>query len=63
MNVLIAGICFSVIGFSAWRYGKRIQSTRHMLVGGALMVYPYVIYDLIAVIVIGLLLTALLFWP
>lgn len=39
--VLIAGLIFGTIGLLAFRYGKSESLFMPMLVGMALMVYPY----------------------
>ncbi len=40
---LLAGILFSGVGFVAWRVGRRRESARHMLLGAALLGYPFVV--------------------
>ena len=38
---IMAGMVFSGIGFVAFTYGKKMGSGKHMILGAALMVYPY----------------------
>ena len=38
---LFGSIIFGIIGYAAYRYGKKSGGTRPMLIGVTLMVYPY----------------------
>jgi len=58
---LLGGIVFSGIGLAALTYGKRQGLTHPMLVGAALMVYPYFVADTLLTFAVGLVLTGLLF--
>lgn len=60
---LFAGVLFGAIGIAAWRIGRRRDSARHMLLGAALVIYPWLIPDGVWVWVVGALLTALVFLP
>ena len=40
---ILASIVFGVVGFAAYRYGKKTGRNRAKWTGVALMVYPYVI--------------------
>jgi len=59
---LIGGFVFGSIGFVAFIYGKRMNLWRPMLLGIALMVYPYFVSNDLAMIVIGAAGTAGLFF-
>ena len=59
---LIGGLVFGSIGFVAFIYGKRMNLWRAMLLGIALMVYPYFINDDLLMIAIGTIGTAGLFF-
>lgn len=59
---LIGSIIFGGIGLAAFIYGKKTSSLKSMMIGGALMVYPYVIPGTAALYAIGILLTACLFF-
>ena len=59
---LIGGFVFGSIGFVAFIYGKRMNLWRPMLLGIALMVYPYFINDDLLMITIGTIGTAGLFF-
>lgn len=62
-GTLFAGIVFGCIGFGAWRWGKRQQSARGMLIGIALMVFPYFVPGGLTTWAVGGVLTAALFYP
>ncbi len=59
---LFAGLIFSSIGFVGFIYGKRMSLWKPMLLGIALMAYPYFIEDTFALCFIGLLGSGALFW-
>ena len=58
---LIGGLVFGSIGFVAFVYGKRMHVWKPMLIGLALMAYPYFVENDMVLIVIGVLGTAALF--
>lgn len=58
---LLLGSIFGVIGYAAWRYGRRELSTRHLLLGAALMGYSYFIPNPWISLGVGTALTVLLF--
>ena len=60
-SYVFALILFSVIGGSAWLYGKRAGSWRAMTIGIGLMGYFYVVSNLWAIYGIGIGLTIALF--
>jgi len=59
---LIGGLVFGSIGFIAFIYGKRMNLWKPMFLGIALMIYPYFISNDIALIAIGAIGTAGLFF-
>jgi len=59
---LMGGLVFGSIGFVAFIYGKRMNLWKPMLLGLALMIYPYFISDDVMMIAIGALGTAGLFF-
>jgi hypothetical protein len=59
---LIGGTIFGAIGFVAFMYGKRMSLWKPMLIGIALMVYPYFINDDKIMIVLGLFGSTALFF-
>lgn len=60
---LCYGFFFGIVGYAAWRYGRKTQSTRHIALGILLMGYSYLVPNPWASFFIGLGLTVLLFWP
>lgn len=62
-STLFLGILFGLIGISAWIYGRKISSARHMLLGVVLMFFSYFIHQVWLSLLIGAGLTGLLFWP
>jgi hypothetical protein len=59
---LIGGLVFGSIGFVAFIYGKRMNLWKPMLLGIALMVYPYFVSNDAVMIAIGAIGTAGLFF-
>jgi hypothetical protein len=59
---LIGGFVFGSIGFVAFIYGKRMNLWKPMLLGIALMVYPYFVSDDRIMLVIGSFGSAALFF-
>jgi hypothetical protein len=63
MAKIIAWVLFGAIGFVAFSYGKKSGSAKAMLIGGALLVYPYFVTGAWPLYLIGAALTAALyFW-
>jgi len=54
---LFAGLIFGGIGAVAWAIGRRRQQTPSMIVGVALMLYPWFVDDPVLIWVVGVLLT------
>ena len=63
MSALIIGACFGIIGFSLFMYGKKSQAMKPMMIGVALMVYPYFVTSVLWSVLIGIGLIALMWWP
>jgi len=61
-GMLLGGIIFSIIGWYAFIHGKREKSTRPMVIGIILMVYPYFVGNILLLFAIGRALTAALFF-
>jgi hypothetical protein len=59
---LIGGFVFGSIGFVAFIYGKRMNLWKPMLLGIALMVYPYFVSNDAVMVAIGAIGTAGLFF-
>jgi hypothetical protein len=60
---IVAYIIFGAIGFVAFAYGKKNTFWRPMVIGLALMGYPYFVSETLPIYLIGIALTAALyFW-
>ena len=59
---LIGVLLYSLIGFAAYRYGKSMGYVRTRWIGVALMLYPYVVSDTLAMYLVGLTLCGALWW-
>ncbi len=59
-NILVV-VFFSLVGFAAFRYGKTNGEARPMLIGAALMVYGYFVSNVWLSLLVGVVLTALIF--
>lgn len=60
---LFAGLIFGSIGLIAFIYGKKMAFLRPMIIGITLMAYPYFISGTLFIYLIGIALTATLyFW-
>ncbi len=57
-EAIFAIIVFSIIGFAAYRVGKRDYAWKPMILGITLMIYPYFISNVWWLWIIGALLTA-----
>lgn len=63
LSNLFAGLIFGSIGLGAFIYGKKRASWRAMIIGIALMAYPYFFSGTLVICLIGITLTAILyFW-
>jgi len=60
---IILAVFFGLIGFAAFRYGKKNGEPRHLFLGIALMAYGYFVTNAWVSLGIGTLLTLLLFFP
>ena len=58
---LIGGLLFGAVGFVAFVYGKRQSAIRAMVIGVALMAFPYFVSNSIVMYGIGAVLTVALF--
>lgn len=58
---LFGQILFGAIGLAAFIYGKKQSSFRAMILGVAIMAYPYFVTETWLLYTIGIVLTALLF--
>lgn len=59
---LMGGIFFGAIGFVAFVYGKKNAELKPMIIGILLMGYPYFIRGTLALYLVGIALTAALYF-
>ncbi len=57
-NVLMMSLLFGSIGMGLFMYGKKDMRIAYLAAGVALMVFPYFITNMMAMTVVGVLLTA-----
>jgi hypothetical protein len=60
---ILFAVVFSLVGFAAFRHGKKNGEPRHLFLGIALMAYGYFVSNAWVSLGIGSLLTLLLFFP
>ena len=60
---IVVVVVFSLIGLAALRYGKRESELRPVVLGLALMFYGYFVSDAWISLLVGCVLTALIFYP
>jgi hypothetical protein len=63
LATIILAIFFGLIGFAAFRYGRKNAEPRQLFLGIALMAYGYFVSNAWVSLGIGTLLTLLLFFP
>ena len=56
-STLFAGLIFGGIGMVAWAIGRKRQQTPTMIIGVALILYPWVVADPVWVWIIGIALS------
>ncbi len=60
---LFLGISFGIIGMAALKYGHKERNYRPVLIGLALIIFPYFVPNTVLLFIIGSLLSAgLYFW-
>ena len=59
---LFGAIMFGLIGLAAFRYGKKTANPRPLMIGVAMLAYPYAISETWALYAIGCALCGLLYW-
>ena len=63
MAAFAIGALFGIIGFSVFLYGKKAGEPRPMVLGAALMVYPYLVRGALWTVLVGVGLLVGLWWP
>jgi hypothetical protein len=61
-NIFII-VMFSIVGLAAFRYGKKNGEARPLVLGALLMAYGYFVSDAWLSLLVGGILTALIFYP
>jgi predicted membrane protein len=59
VSTLLWGVLFSSVGLGFFIYGKKQRAPVPLVCGLALMVYPYFIPNVIALVAIGIVLSAI----
>jgi hypothetical protein len=62
-GTILVAILFGLVGFAAFRHGKRNGEPRHLFLGIALMAYGYFVTNVWWSLAVGAVLTLLLFFP
>jgi hypothetical protein len=60
-NIFVV-VMFSIVGLAAFRYGKKNSETRPLVLGVLLMVYGYFVSNAWLSLLVGGVLTALIFY-
>ncbi len=60
---IVVAVFFGLVGFAAFRYGKKNGEPRQLFLGVALMAYGYFISNVWLSLAIGAILSLLLFFP
>ncbi len=63
LATILVAVVFGLVGFAAFRYGRKNGETRPLVIGIALMAYGYFVTNAWISLGIGAVLTALLFVP
>jgi hypothetical protein len=58
-STLLWGLLFSSIGFAFFLYGRKQRAVVPLVCGIALMIYPYFVPNVIALVAIGIVLAAI----
>ena len=63
LATILLAVLFGLVGFAAFRYGRKNDEPRPLFLGIALMAYGYFVSNAWVSLGIGTLLTTLLFFP
>jgi MFS family permease len=63
LTTILLAVLFGLVGFAAFRYGRRNSEPRPLLIGVALMAYGYFVTNAWVSLAIGSALTLALFFP
>jgi hypothetical protein len=59
VSILLWGVLFSSIGFGFFLYGRKQRATVPLVCGLVLMIYPYFVPNVIALVMIGIVVAAI----
>ena len=59
---IFGAVIFGLIGWAAWRYGKKTERPRTKWLGVALMFYPYVVTQTVWMYIVGIVLCGVIFY-
>lgn len=63
LGTIVVAVVFGMVGFAAFRYGRKNGEMRPVVLGVALMAYGYFVSNAWVSLAIGSVLTVLLFFP
>lgn len=63
LGTILVAVVFGLVGFAAFRFGKKNGEPRQLFLGIALMAYGYFVTNVWVSLGVGVLLTLLLFFP
>lgn len=63
LYTILLAVLFGLVGFAAFRYGKKNHEPRPLFLGIALMAYGYFVTNAWVSLAIGSVLTLLIFFP
>ena len=58
---LFASVMFGIVGYAAYRYGRKTELRNPVIIGIALMIYPFFVTQTWAIYAVGLALCAALY--
>jgi hypothetical protein len=58
---IFGAIVFGILGYAAYRYGKKTSRIRVKWIGIALMLYPYAVSDTLLLYIVGIALCGLVY--
>ena len=59
---IVGAVLFGLLGFAAYRYGKKTERPRTKWLGVTLMLYPYVVYQTWLLYLVGVGLCVAVYW-
>jgi chromate transport protein ChrA len=59
---IVGAVVFGLVGFAAYRFGKKAERPRTKWLGIALMVYPYAVSETWLLYVVGVAMCVAVYW-